>query len=594
MGSRSASNSDRHHRNFVLGQAATLSSTTRFDANTFVEHACQRLVAASILLNCQHACARKLIFSRKNGTNRRLLEFFLIVHKDIPLNHAYSAGIGAEERYRTLVNAITDYAIYMLDPSGTIISWNAGAAALKGYTEDEIIGQHFSRFYTPEDRQSGLPELALKTAAEEGRFEKEGWRVRKDGSRFWANVVVDPIRDKAGNLTGFAKITRDLSERKATEERARKAEEQFRLLVEGVTDYALYMMDPEGKVISWNAGAQHIKGYLAEEIIGLHYSRFFEDDDITSGKPFAALEKAAQDGRYESEGWRVRKDGTRFWANAIIDAIRDENGKLVGFAKITRDITDRREAQRALELAREELFQAQKMEAIGQLTGGVAHDFNNLLMAIQGSLELLKKRIPHSSDSAALLSNAYQAIQRGSSLTQRMLAFSRKQELRYEAADLLQLIHGMTDMLQRSIGPTIVVETHFPLNLPEVWTDPNQLASAILNLAINARDAMPSGGTLAIGARVEPHAHSIHSDLRRGEFVCLYIQDTGQGMDDETLAQATTPFFTTKGVGKGTGLGLPLTKAMTEANRALFSIQSSPNEGTLVEIVFPPQRVLAD
>jgi PAS domain S-box-containing protein len=505
----------------------------------------------------------------------------------ISLNHFSDTGRGAEERYRTLVNAITDYAIFMLDPAGTIISWNAGAEALKGYTEDEILGEHFSRFYTPEDKEKGLPALALKTAAEEGRFVKEGWRVRKDGSRFWASVVIDPIWDKAGSLTGFAKVTRDLSERKAAEERVRKAEQQFRLLVQGVTDYAIYLMDVDGQVSSWNAGAQAIKGYLPDEIIGSHYSRFFEDEDVASGKPQKALECAARDGRFESEGWRVRKDGTRFWANAVIDAIRDENGELIGFAKITRDITDKREAQRALELAREELFQAQKMEAIGQLTGGIAHDFNNLLMAIQGSLELLKKRIPHSPDSAALLDNAYQAVQRGASLTQRMLAFSRKQELRLEAADLLQLVHGMTDMLQRSIGPTIMVETQFPLSLPEVWTDPNQLANAILNLAINARDAMPEGGALSIGARVVANARSKHPDLPRGEFVCLYMQDTGQGMDQETLAQAITPFFTTKGVGKGTGLGLPMVQGLMAQSHGKLALTSELGKGTTAELWLP-------
>jgi PAS domain S-box-containing protein len=503
------------------------------------------------------------------------------------LNHIYSSGGGAEERYRTLVNAITDYAIYMLDPAGTVVSWNAGAAALKGYTEAEILGEHFSRFYTPEDRDKGLPALALRTAANEGRFEREGWRVRKDGSRFWAHVIIDPIRDKAGTLTGYAKVTRDLTERHAAEERARRAEEQFRLLVQGVTDYAIYLMDVEGQVSSWNAGAQRIKGYLPDEIIGSHYSRFFEEEDVANGKPHRALEIAAREGRFESEGWRVRKDGTRFWANAVIDAIRNEAGELIGFAKITRDITDKREAQQELELAREELFQAQKMEAIGQLTGGIAHDFNNLLMAIQGSLELLKKRIPQSSDSTALLNNAYQAIQRGASLTQRMLAFSRKQDLRFEAVDLMALIHGMTDMLQRSIGPEVIIETHFPLSLPEVWTDPNQLANAVLNLTINARDAMPKGGRLAMGARIVANARAQHADLQSGEFVCFYVQDTGQGMDPDTLANAITPFFTTKGIGKGTGLGLPMVQGLMAQSHGKLVLASEVGKGTTAELWLP-------
>ena len=292
-------------------------------------------------------------------------------------------------RYRLLIEAVTDYAIYMLDPTGIVTSWNPGAQRFKGYAPSEIIGQHFSRFYTEEDRKQGIPALALKTAVREGKFESEGWRVRKDGSRFWAHVVIDPIRTAAGELVGFAKITRDLTERKLVEEALKQSQEQFRLLVQGVSDYAIYMLDPEGVVANWNLGAHRIKGYTSEEIIGNHFSIFYTDEDRKAGEPQKALETAERDGRSEKEGWRVRKDGSRFWAHVIIDAIRDDDGKLIGYAKITRDITERREAQRQLEVAREALMQSQKMEAIGQLTGGVAHDFNNLLMAVLGSLELM-------------------------------------------------------------------------------------------------------------------------------------------------------------------------------------------------------------
>jgi PAS domain S-box-containing protein len=489
----------------------------------------------------------------------------------------------AQERYRLLLDAIADYAIYMLDTDGNIVSWNTGAAKFKGYSAAEILGQHFSKFYLPEDRQQGLPEKALGKAREEGRFEGEGWRVRKDGSRFWAHVVIDPIRDDAGKLIGFAKITRDLTERKFAQEQLRKAEQQFRLLVQGVTDYAIYMMDLEGHVSSWNAGAERIKGYRANEIIGTHFSRFFEESDRASGRPQNALEVARREGRFESEGWRVRKDGTRFWANAVIDTIRNEDGELIGFAKITRDITEKRDAQRALETAREELFQAQKMEAIGQLTGGVAHDFNNLLMAIQGSLELLRKRVSFSGEADQLISNALQAAHRGTSLTQRMLAFSRRQELQFETVDVVDLIRGMTDMLQRSIGSLVAVETHFPLSLPLVKTDPNQLANAILNLAINARDAMPGGGTLSIGAKVERVAVA-QPGLAAGEYVCLYVRDSGEGMDEDTLANATTPFFTTKGVGKGTGLGLPMVQGLLEQSKGKLILKSTLGEGTTAEL----------
>jgi PAS domain S-box-containing protein len=492
----------------------------------------------------------------------------------------------AQERYRLLVDAITDYAIYMLDTEGNVVSWNTGAAKFTGYSATEALGQHFSRFYPPEDRLRGLPEKALASAIEQGRFEGEGWRARKDGSRFWSHVVIDPILDETGRLIGFANVTRDLTERKLAEEQLRKVEQQFRLLVQGVTDYAIYMMDPEGHVSSWNAGAERIKSYTAEDVIGTHFSRFFEESDQASGLPQNALEVARREGRFESEGWRVRKDGTRFWANAVIDAIRDEDGKLIGFAKITRDVTEKRDAQRALEVAREELFQAQKMEAIGQLTGGIAHDFNNLLMAIQGSLDLLQRRVSFSGEAAQLVSNALQATHRGTSLTQRMLAFSRRQELQFENVDVVDLIRGMTDMLQRSIGSLVTVETHFPLSLPVVKTDPNQLASAILNLAINARDAMPGGGTLSIGAKVE-QPDVTRPGLAAGEYVCLYVRDSGEGMDEDTLANATTPFFTTKGVGKGTGLGLPMVQGLMEQSKGRLILTSKQGEGTTAELWLP-------
>jgi len=247
-----------------------------------------------------------------------------------------------DERYRILIEAVTDYAIYMLDRDGIVTSWNPGAQRFKGYKPHEIIGQHFSRFYSPEDNESGLPVRALQTAAREGKFESEGWRVRKDGTRFWAYVVIDPIRSSSGEVIGYAKITRDLTERRAAEETLRQSQEQFRLLVQGVTDYAIYMFDVNGNVSNWNPGAQRIKGYLPREIIGVHFSKFYTEEDRATGEPAKALKTVERDGRFEKEGWRVRKDGTRFWAHVVIDAIRGDDGGLVGFAKITRAITERK------------------------------------------------------------------------------------------------------------------------------------------------------------------------------------------------------------------------------------------------------------
>ena len=302
-------------------------------------------------------------------------------------------------------------------------------------------------------------------------------------------------------MLGYSKITRDLTERRIADEALRLSEERFRLLVQSVTDYAIYMLDPEGRVTNWNTGAQRIKGYRPEEIIGEHFSRFYTEEDRAAGLPALGLETAARVGRFEKEGWRLRKDGSRFWANVVIDPIRNESGKLIGYAKVTRDVTERRDSQRALEAAREALQQSQKMEAVGQLTGGIAHDFNNLLMAILGSLELIQKRLPPNSNLETLLDNVKQAAQRGATLTQRMLAFARRQELTPEAVDIPQLVHGMSDLLQRSLGPSIVLKTHFPSALGQVHADSNQLEMSLLNLAVNARDAMPEGGSIIIAAR---------------------------------------------------------------------------------------------
>lgn len=492
-----------------------------------------------------------------------------------------------EGRYRLLVEAITDYAIYMLDTDGYVSSWNSGAQRSKGYREDEILGEHFSRFYLPEDRDAGLPARALATAASEGRFESEGWRVRKDGTPYWAHVVIDAIRDPAGQLLGFAKITRDLSERKLAEAELKRSAEQFRLLVQGVTDYAIYMLDPSGHVASWNAGAQRIKGYSPEEIIGQHFSNFYTEDDKAIGLPTTALDVAAKDGRFEREGWRLRKDGSRFWASVIIDAIRDNDGTLLGFAKVTRDITEKKEAQRALEQAREELFQAQKMEAVGQLTGGIAHDFNNLLMAVLGSLEIAHKRALQGHDVIPLIENAIKGAQRGASLTQRMLAFSRKQELKLEPVDVVDLVRGMTDLFQRSIGPSIMIETNFPLIMPKALTDANQLEGALLNLVVNARDAMLSGGSLVIAAKARELKHGEVPDLKAGRYICLSVRDEGDGMDTETLAKAAAPFFTTKGVGKGTGLGLSMVQGLMAQSGGKLGLKSEQGRGTTAELWLP-------
>ncbi|HVE79242.1 MAG TPA: PAS domain-containing protein, partial [Gemmatimonadaceae bacterium] len=242
--------------------------------------------------------------------------------------------------YRLLVESVRDYAIFALDPTGHILTWNEGAQRFKGYAPHEIIGQHFSVFYPPEDLDK--PPRELEIAAREGRFEEEGWRVKKDGSRFWANVVITALFDEAGDVVGFAKVTRDLTERRAAQLALTASEERFRLLVQNVEDYGIFMLDPQGRVASWNEGARRISGYEAGEIIGRHFSVFYPPEGLAAGKPDHEIVAATREGRFEDEGWRVRKDGSRFWANVVVTALRNEARTLIGFAKVTRDLTARR------------------------------------------------------------------------------------------------------------------------------------------------------------------------------------------------------------------------------------------------------------
>ena len=365
---------------------------------------------------------------------------------------------------------------------------------------------------------------------------------------------------------------------------------RYRLLIEAVTDYAIYMLDAAGLVSSWNPGAQRFKGYTAAEIIGRHFSLFYTDEDRAAGVPARALETAARDGKFEAEGWRMRKDGSRFWAYVVIDPIRGPAGQIVGYAKVTRDLTERKEAQDRLERTREALLQSQKMEAIGQLTGGIAHDFNNLLMAVLGSLELMRKRLPDDPKLMALLENAVRGAQRGTALTKRMLAFARRQELKQQPVDIPELVRGMTELLQRSIGPSVEIETRFPLALKPARTDPNQLEMALLNLVVNARDAMPDGGVIVVAAREQNIAVGNGNGLKPGHYICLSVQDTGTGMDEATLRRATEPFFTTKSPGKGTGLGLSMVHGLTEQSGGRFTLRSHLGKGTTAELWLPVAR----
>ena len=490
--------------------------------------------------------------------------------------------------FKLLVQSIVDYAIYMLDPNGFVTSWNAGAERIKGFQTEEIVGKHFSTFYTPEDREAGQPQKVLETAKREGKYVGEGWRVRKDGTRFWASVVVDRINDEKGNLLGFAKITRDMSDQREAHHALIEAERRFRILVQGVTDYAIFMLDPEGKVANWNAGAERIKGYTPEEIVGEHFSRFYTAEERDAGVPERALAAALEAGRYESEGWRVRKDGSRFWASVVLDAIRDDEGKLIGFAKITRDMTEKREAQLRLEESREQLFRSQKMEALGQLTGGLAHDFNNLLTAILGACELALRNIDDPDKVRRMLDGVRGSAQRGAGLTKQLLAFARAQPLEIKQIDLKTFFSDVTTLVRPSLRSDIEVVTEISDQLWPIDADAGALELALLNLAFNARDAIKGSGTLKISAHNE--VLDGKPEGLRGEHVVVRVSDTGSGMPREVMDRVFEPFFTTKSFGEGTGLGLSQVFGFAKQIGGAVEVESELGEGSTFCLYLPASR----
>jgi PAS domain S-box-containing protein len=361
----------------------------------------------------------------------------------------------------------------------------------------------------------------------------------------------------------------------------RSSELQFQQLVAGITDCAIYMLDPNGVVSSWNPGAERIKGYSAGEIIGRHFSVFYTEEDRAAGLPEQVLKTAATVGKYEAESWRVRKDGTHLWASVLIDTIRNGDGKIVGFAKVTRDMTERRAMQ-------EQLHQSQKMEAIGQLTGGVAHDFNNLLTVILGNLETLSRHNQMAdARTRRALDQATRGAQRAATLTSQLLAFSRRQPLNPKPTDVGRLVSGMSDLIRRSIGESIAIESVLAAGLWRTEVDAHQLESALLNLAVNARDAMPNGGRLTIetaNAFIDEQYAAQYAEISAGQYVMISITDTGAGMTKEVMARAFDPFFTTKPIGEGTGLGLSQVFGFVKQSGGHVKLYSEVGEGTTVKI----------
>src|SRR5712671_895107 len=496
------------------------------------------------------------------------------------LTHDLAREIEQRTRERDRIWSVSEDLLGITDFNGRFLSVNPAWTALLGWTEDQIKAMHADELRHPEDAAAAIAARAsLARGVHPVRVEN---RFRhKDGSWRWIAWTLT-AEDGLIYVAG-----RHVTAEKEAAEALRVSERQFRLLVNGVTDYALYMLSPDGIVTNWNAGAQRIKGYTADEMIGRHFSRFFTDSEQQAGKPARSLQIAAQQGRFEAEGWRVRKDGTCFWANAVIDAIRDEQGRLVGFAKITRDITERREAQITLQATQAQLAQSQKMEALGQLTGGVAHDFNNLLMVVSGNISTIKKAAP---DNPKIL-RAAEAIalagKRGESLTRQLLTFSRRQSLNPVVVNLHEAIEAIRSLLASSIGTVAKLEARIPSDIWDVELDPHELELAVVNLVLNSRDAMPQGGDIIITAANRELKRNDFAAQRDGEFVALKVSDTGCGIPEDILSKVFDPFFTTKQTGKGTGLGLSQAYGFAHRSGGFIDIVSRVGKGTDVTLYLP-------
>jgi PAS domain S-box-containing protein len=541
-------------------------------------------------------------------------------------------GIAHEtgELHRLLVESVSDYAIFALDPDGYILSWNPGAEKFKGYKADEIIGKHFSIFYPRHLVAEGFPEFELRTAANTGRFEDEGWRVRKDGSQFWANVVITALKDAQGRLLGFAKVTRDLTERREAEEALRESEERFRLMVEGVKDYAIFMLDPSGNVATWNEGAERINGYRPKEIIGKHFSKFYPAEDVASGKPARELEIAARTGKYEEEGWRLRKNGESFWASVLITALRNKAGELVGFGKVTRDLSERMAAQeraiadarrvaeeegrrREAEVREKELrdLAAQLRRQTGELAtrtreaeesrkradeanrakseflAAMSHELRTPLNAIGGYTELLSLGVsgPVTAQQQEQLGRIKRSQDHLLGIINDILNFSRIEggQLNYEIAPVV--LAEVVDSVRLMITPQAGKKG---LRFEDVGCRRDVVASAdrakmeqiVLNLVSNAVKFTQPGGLITLACEV--------IDDQRVEIV---VRDTGSGIPADKLEAVFEPFVqvgrTLTSTREGAGLGLAISRDLARAMGGDITLESEVDVGSEFSLILP-------
>lgn len=512
-----------------------------------------------------------------------------------------------------MVHSVKDYAIFLLDPAGRVASWNEGAQRIKGYRESEIVGQHFSVFYRPEVAASGWPEYELKVAAEEGRFEDEGWRVRKDGTEFWANVVITALRDRTGELRGFAKVTRDLTERKLAEESLRSSEERYRLLVEGVRDYAIFMLDEQGNVVTWNLGAERLQGYEASEIIGQHFSRLYPPEAIATGWPDRELELARAEGRFEDEGWRVRKDGSRFWANVVITALVDQTGELRGFSKVTRDATERKRHEdrvnrlnaeltgRVAELAEANRELEAKSEENETFVYSVSHDIRGPLANLLGFSEELERSCEELADLIGPLGERREAAKARSIVTQEMpealgfintavehlsnivdslLRLSRLGRVVYrtEQVDVEAVVRRVLGALKGTVDE---VGAEIQLShLPPVVADTAAVEQVFANLIGNALRYRDPGRRL----RVEIGGETTADGRKR----VYHVKDNGLGIPESALSNLFLAFrrFHPES-GPGEGMGLVTVRRIAERLNGSVRVESTAGAGSTFYFELP-------
>ena len=489
--------------------------------------------------------------------------------------------------YQLLVESVRDYAIFALDPTGVILSWNAGAEKIKGYRADEVVGRHFSIFFRAEDIAAGKPELQLRLAERDGRAEDEGWRLRKDGSQFWASVVLTALRDTHGNLVGFAKVTRDLTELRRSEEQLRASEERLRVLIQSVRDYGIFMLDPDGRVASWNEGARRIKGYEAEEILGRHFSVFYPEAARASGFPDYELEVARAVGRFEDEGWRVRKDGTQFWANVVITALFRDDGSLLGFAKVTRDLTERRAAQqREVEDARRLADAEASSRAKSGFLAAMSHELRTPLNAISGYAQLMQEGIagPVSEQQAEYLTRIITSQQHLLAIVNDLLNYSRIEagEVTYESSPV-----PMVEVVDRVLGMVTPQAERKGLELTpgdcraEVVALADQLKTEqiVLNLVSNAVKFTPDGGAVSVSCG------------RIDRAVTIQVRDNGPGIPADKQQAIFEPFVqlgrTLTSTHEGAGLGLAISRDLARAMGGDVTVESTFGSGSTFVLRLP-------